>query len=172
MNFSTLTQRVLKPSDFVAFDGRPAPKPPMSTQCLPTETPGAQGLAGFPRGLPSTFPSTHFFTPIPETPAISAKIFEISQKCMGVRYRLFDPFLQHFLRFAQRQDFDGRPPQRADVHKQKKIAPRRGKIYDAAEPETEISERRVTLYEKVTRSGAGAGHVHVPRHHQQRSLFR
>ena len=82
---------------------------------------------------------------------------------MGVRYRLFGPFLQHFVRFAQRQDFDGRPPQRADVHKQKKIEPKRGKIYDAAEPETEISERRVTLYEKVTRSGAGAGHVHVPR---------
>ena len=91
---------------------------------------------------------------------------------MGIRYRLFDPFLQHFLRFAQRQDFDGRPPQRVDVHKQKKIAPKRGRIYDAAEPEAEISERRVTLYEKVTRSGAGAGHVHVPRHHQQRSFQR
>ena len=55
----------------------------MSTRCLPAETPGAQGLAGFPRGLPSTFPSTHFFTPIPETPAISAKIFEISQNVWG-----------------------------------------------------------------------------------------
>ena len=44
---------------------------------------------------------------------------------MVIRDRLFDPFLQHFLRFAQRQDFDGRPPQRADVHKQKKIAPKR-----------------------------------------------
>ena len=172
MNFSTLALRVLKASDFVAFDGQPAPKPSMSTRCLPAETPGAQGLAGFPRGSPSTFPSTHFFAPIPETPAIAAKVFEISQNVWGYDNRLFDPFLQHFLRFAQRQDFDGRPPQRADVHKQKKIEPKRGKIYDAAEPETEISERRVTLYEKVTRSGAGAGHVHVPRHHQQRSLFR
>ena len=41
---------------------------------------------------------------------------------------------------------------------------------DMASPCAEISERRVTLYEKVTRSGAGAGHVHVPRHHQQRSF--
>ena len=43
---------------------------------------------------------------------------------------------------------------------------------DMASSEAEISERRVTLYEKVTRSGAGAGHVHVPRHHQQRSFQR
>ena len=171
MNFSTPTPRVLKASDFVAFDGQPAPKPSMSTRCLPAETPGAQGFAGFPRGSPSTLPSTQFFAPIPEAPAISAKIFEISENVWGYD-SLFDPFLQHFLRFAQRQDFDGRPPQRADMHKQKKIASKRGKIYDVAEPETEISERRVTLYEKVTRSGAGAGHVHVPRHHQQRSLFR
>ena len=77
---------------------------------------------------------------------------------MGIRYRLFDPFLQHFLRFAQRQDFDGRPPQRADVHKQKKIAPKREKICNIAEPEAEISERRVTLYEKVTRTGARSGY--------------
>ena len=55
----------------------------MSTQCLPAETPGAQGLAGFPRGPPSTLPSTHFFAPIPETPAIAAKIFEISENIWG-----------------------------------------------------------------------------------------
>ena len=79
MNFSTLALRVLKVSDFVAFDGQPALKPPMSTRCLPAETPGAQGLAGFPRGSPSTLPSTQFFTLILETPAIAAKIFEISE---------------------------------------------------------------------------------------------
>ena len=83
MNFSTLTLRVLKSSDFVAFDGQPAPKPPMSTQCLPAETPGAQGLAGFPRGPPSTLPSTQFFAPILEMPAIAAKIFEISENIWG-----------------------------------------------------------------------------------------
>ena len=83
MNFSTLTLRVLKASDFVAFDGQPAPKPPMSTRCLPAETPGAQGLAGFPRGSPSTLPSTHFFTPILEAPAIAAKFFEISENIWG-----------------------------------------------------------------------------------------
>ena len=83
MNFSTLTLRVLKTSDFVAFDGQPAPKPPMSTRWLPAETPGAQGLAGFPRGSPSTLPSTHFFAPIPETPAIAAKFFEISENIWG-----------------------------------------------------------------------------------------
>ena len=55
----------------------------MSTRCLPAETPGAQGLAGFPRRPPSTLPSTHFFAPIPETPAISAKIFEISKNVWG-----------------------------------------------------------------------------------------
>ena len=55
----------------------------MSTRCLPAETPGAQGLAGFPRGSPSTLPSTHFFTPIPETPAIAAKVFEISENVWG-----------------------------------------------------------------------------------------
>ena len=83
MNFSTLTLRVLKASDFVAFDGQPAPKPPMSTRCLPAETPGAQGLAGFPRRRPSTLPSTHFFTPILEAPAIAAKFFEISENIWG-----------------------------------------------------------------------------------------
>ena len=55
----------------------------MSTRCLPAETPGAQGLAGFPRGSPSTFPSTHFFATIPETPAIAAKVFEISENVWG-----------------------------------------------------------------------------------------
>ncbi|MBS7227884.1 MAG: hypothetical protein KIG29_06160 [Oscillospiraceae bacterium] len=55
----------------------------MSTRCLPAETPGAQGLAGFPRRPPSTLPSTHFFAPIPETPVISAKIFEISKNVWG-----------------------------------------------------------------------------------------
>ena len=55
----------------------------MSTRWLPAETPGAQGLAGFPIGSPSTLPSTHFFAPIPETPAISAKIFEISENVWG-----------------------------------------------------------------------------------------
>ena len=55
----------------------------MSTRWLPAETPGAQGLAGFPRGSPSTLPSTHFFAPIPETPAIAAKIFEISENVWG-----------------------------------------------------------------------------------------
>ena len=55
----------------------------MSTRCLPAETLGAQGLAGFPRGSPSTLPSTHFFTPIHETPAIAAKIFEISENVWG-----------------------------------------------------------------------------------------
>jgi len=74
---------VLKASDFVAFDGQPAPKPSMSTRCLPAETPGAQGFAGFPRGSPSTLPSTQFFAPIPEAPAISAKIFEISENVWG-----------------------------------------------------------------------------------------
>ena len=83
MNFSTLTIRVLKASNFVAFDGKPASKPPMSTQCLPAETPEAQGLAGFPRGSPSTLPSTPFFTPIPEAPAIAAKIFEIFENVWG-----------------------------------------------------------------------------------------
>ena len=83
MNFSTLTIRVLKASNFVAFDGKPASKPPMSTQCLPAETPEAQGLAGFPRGSPSTLPSTHFFTPIPEAPDIAAKVFEISENVWG-----------------------------------------------------------------------------------------
>ena len=83
MNFSTPTPRVLKASDFVAFDGQPAPKPSMSTRCLPAETPGAQGLAGFPERPPSTLPSTHFFAPIPETPAIAAKIFEISPNVWG-----------------------------------------------------------------------------------------
>ena len=83
MNFSTPTPRVLKASDFVAFDGQPAPKPSMSTRCLPAETPGAQGFAGFPRGSPSTLPSTQFFAPIPEAPAISAKIFEISENVWG-----------------------------------------------------------------------------------------
>ena len=83
MNSSTLALRVLKASDFVSFDGQPAPKPPMSTRCLPAETPGAQGLAGFPRRPPSTLPSTQFFTPILETPAIAAKIFEISQNVWG-----------------------------------------------------------------------------------------
>ena len=131
----------------------------MSTRCLPAETPGAQGLAGFPRGAPSTLPSTHFFAPIHETPAIASKIFEISENVWGYDIAYLTRFCNIFLRFAQRQDFDGRPPQRADVHKQKKIAPKRGKIYDAAEPEAEISERRVTLYEKVTRSGAGAGQM-------------
>ncbi len=51
----------------------------MSTRCLPAETPGAQGFAGFPERPPST----HFFAPIPETPAISAKIFEISENVRG-----------------------------------------------------------------------------------------
>ena len=83
MNFSALALRVLKASDFVAFDGQPAPKPPMSTRCLPAETPGAQGLAGFPIGSPSTLSSTHFFTPIAETPAIAAKVFEISENVWG-----------------------------------------------------------------------------------------
>ena len=55
----------------------------MSTRCLPAETPGAQGVAGFPKRPPSTLPSTHFFAPIPETPAISAKIFEISENVWG-----------------------------------------------------------------------------------------
>ena len=55
----------------------------MSTRCLPAETPGAQGFAGFPERSPSTLPSTHFFAPIPETPAIAAKIFEISQNVWG-----------------------------------------------------------------------------------------
>ena len=55
----------------------------MSTRCLPAETPGAQGFAGFPERLPSTLPSTHFFAPIPETPAISAKIFEIFENVWG-----------------------------------------------------------------------------------------
>ena len=55
----------------------------MSTRCLPAETPGAQGLAGFPRGPPSTLPSTQFFAPIPETPAIAAKVFEISENAWG-----------------------------------------------------------------------------------------
>ena len=55
----------------------------MSTRCLPAETPGAQGLAGFPIGSPSTLPSTHFFTPIAETPAIAAKVFEISENVWG-----------------------------------------------------------------------------------------
>ena len=55
----------------------------MSTRCLPAETPGAQGLAGFPRGPPSTLPSTHFFAPILEAPAIAAKIFEISENVWG-----------------------------------------------------------------------------------------
>ena len=64
---------------FVYFDDPFCSKPPMSTRCLPAETPGAQGFAGFPRGSPSTLPSTHFFAPIPETPAIAAKIFEISE---------------------------------------------------------------------------------------------
>ena len=83
MNFSTLTLRVLKTSDFVAFDGQPAPKPSMSTRCLPAETPGAQGLAAFPERPPSTLPSTQFFAPIPEAPAIAAKIFEISENVWG-----------------------------------------------------------------------------------------
>ena len=47
------------------------------------ETLGAQGFAGFPRGSPSTLPSTHFFAPIHETPAIAAKIFEISENVWG-----------------------------------------------------------------------------------------
>ena len=55
----------------------------MSTQCLPAETPEAQGLAGFPRGSPSTLPSTHFFTPIPEAPDIAVKVFEISENVWG-----------------------------------------------------------------------------------------
>ena len=55
----------------------------MSTRCLPAKTPGAQGLAGFPRGSPSTLPSTHFFTPILEAPAIAAKFFEISENVWG-----------------------------------------------------------------------------------------
>ena len=83
MNFSTPTPRVLKASDFVAFDGQPAPKPSMSTRCLPAETPGAQGFAGFPRGSPSTLPSTQLFAPIPEAPAIAAKFFEISENIWG-----------------------------------------------------------------------------------------
>jgi len=68
---------------FVHFDDPFCSKPPMSTRCLPAETPGAQGFAGFPERLPSTLPSTHFFAPIPETPAISAKIFEIFENVWG-----------------------------------------------------------------------------------------
>ena len=68
---------------FVHFDDPFCSKPPMSTRCLPAETPGAQGLAGFPIGSPSTLPSTHFFTPILETPAIAAKFFEISKNVWG-----------------------------------------------------------------------------------------
>ena len=55
----------------------------MATQWLPAETPGAQGLAGFPERPPSTLSSTHFFTPLPETPAISAKFLEISENVWG-----------------------------------------------------------------------------------------
>ena len=55
----------------------------MSTRCLPAETPGAQGFAGFPERPPSTLSSTHFFAPIPETPSIAAKIFEISENVWG-----------------------------------------------------------------------------------------
>jgi len=55
----------------------------MSTRCLPAETPGAQGLAAFPERPPSTLPSTQFFAPIPEAPAIAAKIFEISENVWG-----------------------------------------------------------------------------------------
>jgi len=68
---------------FVHFDDPFCSKPPMSTRCLPAETPGAQGLAGFPRRRPSTLPSTHFFTPILEAPAIAAKFFEISENIWG-----------------------------------------------------------------------------------------
>ena len=55
----------------------------MSTRCRPAETPGAQRFAGFPIGSPSTLPSTHFFAPILETPAITAKNFEISENVWG-----------------------------------------------------------------------------------------
>ena len=171
MNFSTLALRVLKASDFVAFDGQPAPNRPCLPDVYPPRRLGRKGLRVFREGRRLPFRLPIFSRRSPKRLLLLRKFLKFP-KCMGVRYRLFDPFLQHFLRFAQRPDFDGRPPQRADVHKQKKIALKRGKIYDAAEPEAEISERRVTLYEKVTRSGAGAGHVHVPRHHQQRSLFR
>lgn len=62
---------------------------------------------------------------------------------------------------------------RAGAARMNKVAENERKtarICNGAEPKTEISERRVTLYEKVTRTGAGVGHVHVPRHHQLRGL--
>ena len=68
----------------------------MSTQCLPAETPGAQGLAGFPRGSPSTLPSTQFFAPIPEAPEIAAKIFEISENAWGYDIAYFTRFCNIF----------------------------------------------------------------------------
>ena len=76
-------EKAPKGAFFVHFDDPFCSKPPMSTRCLPAETPGAQGLAGFPRGSPSTLPSTHFFAPILETPEIAAKIFEISENIWG-----------------------------------------------------------------------------------------
>jgi len=69
----------VKSTVFVSNAQQISLKPPMSTRCLPAETPGAQGLAAFPERPPSTLPSTQFFTPILETPAIAAKIFEISE---------------------------------------------------------------------------------------------
>ena len=68
----------------------------MSTQWLPAETPGAQGLAGFPERPPSTLSSTHFFTPIPETPAIASKFFEISQNVWGYDIAYFTRFCNIF----------------------------------------------------------------------------
>ena len=90
----------------------------MSTRCLPAETPGAQGHAGFPRRPPSTLPSTHFFAPIPEAPDIAAKIFEISENVWG-----YDSwwFLSCFLLFFSPCDqgevcFQAAPPGRPMVY--------------------------------------------------------
>ena len=141
---------------------------PQNRRCLPDvyppKRPGRKGLRAFYPSAPSTRRATPFECQKAAKLLLRGRFAAFScPECWG--YGIAET--AHFSVFSAR------------CTKRKGLPFREGRAETAGNGaatakkwnrRAEISERRVTLYEKVTRSGAGAGHVHVPRHHQQRGF--